>query len=119
MFEGKEYNTYSAMVDAKREHNKIWLEECGLLETAQHIKEATERQQTTTLRKQQGNYSGNETDTMTSTAKKLSATLWPHLPSKFGQEGFVLEWMTKESYTEMQLKVDDGSSHAETEGEDE
>jgi hypothetical protein len=49
MFEGKEYNTYSAMVEAKREHNKVWLENSGLLETAQRIKVSTEAQQSTAL----------------------------------------------------------------------
>jgi len=49
VFEGKEYNTYSAMVEAKREHNKVWLENSGLLETAQHIKESTEAQQSAAL----------------------------------------------------------------------
>jgi len=34
----KSYNTYSEMVQAKREHNKALLENSGLLETAQHIK---------------------------------------------------------------------------------
>jgi hypothetical protein len=84
IFEGKEYNTYSAMVDAKRECNKIWLEKSGLQETAQCIKEATKRQKSATYRKviivvmrlTHDYYS-----------KKLSATLRLCLPSKFSQEG--------------------------------
>jgi len=38
LFEGKEYNKYTKMVQAKRESNKAFLENSGLLETAQHTK---------------------------------------------------------------------------------
>jgi hypothetical protein len=38
MFEGKQCNMYSAMVEAKREQNKAYLEKTGLLETAQHVR---------------------------------------------------------------------------------
>jgi hypothetical protein len=62
------------MVDAKRECNKIWLEKSGLQETAQQIKEATDRQQSTTFRQQQGNSSCNETDVTTNTAKNIYDT---------------------------------------------
>jgi hypothetical protein len=58
------------MVDTIREGNKIRLEKSGLQETAQRIKEATDRQQSTTFRQQQGKSCGNETDTTTNTAKK-------------------------------------------------
>jgi hypothetical protein len=47
------------------------MEKSGLQETAQHVKEATDRQQSTTFRQQQGNPSGNETNTTTSTVKNI------------------------------------------------
>jgi hypothetical protein len=38
--DGNEYKTYSAMVDAKGEQNRIWLERSGVQEAAQQLKKS-------------------------------------------------------------------------------
>jgi hypothetical protein len=119
MFEGKEYNTYSAMVEAKREQNKVFLEKTGLLKTAQRIKEteATEAQQRTLWAC---------TELTTYTPMTSSVTLRPCSVSSFGQVRVDFEQMTKESYAKKQVRHNNNDedsdykqgSDTETEGED-
>jgi hypothetical protein len=85
-FDGKEYKTYSAMVDAKREHNWIWLEKSGVQEAAQHLMKAKTGQQFATFRQQEHTPSGHDTDATTNSPNKLSMILRPRQTSKlFGQ----------------------------------
>jgi hypothetical protein len=49
-----------------------------------------------------------------SSPKKLSVTLRPCPPSKFGHQVFDFEQMTTESYAKKQLNVNDGSIDTET-----
>jgi hypothetical protein len=81
-FDGKEYKTYSAMVDAKREFNWIWLEKSGVQEAAQHLKKAKTGQQFATFRQQEHTPSGHDTDATTNSPNKLSMTLRPRRTSK-------------------------------------
>jgi hypothetical protein len=81
LFEGKEYNTYSEMNQVKRECNKAFLENSGLLEIAQHIKNQEAQQ-----------------SKATATPWKLYMTQRSRRSTRFGQVGVNFEQMTKESY---------------------
>jgi hypothetical protein len=81
-FDGKVYKTYSAMVDAKRERNRIWLEKSGVQEATQQLKKAKMGQQSGTFRQQEHTLSSQDEDATTNCPNKLSMTLRPRQTSK-------------------------------------
>ncbi len=119
-FDGKVYKTYSAMVDAKRERNRIWLEKSGVQEATQQLKKAKMGQQSGMFRQQEHTLSKQDEDATTNCPIIYDTKATPNIEtSKFGHQVFDFEQMTTESCAKKQLNVDDGSSDTETVWEDE